>query len=157
MMLQKLVKAGAAHVSAHTQPQAGSPRLSVIGPDVRIVGDIITQGEMQIDGQVEGDITCQTVVVGEGARIAGEVTAESVQVHGELTGKINAGKVRIAKSAKVISDITHEVIEIEAGAHVEGHIIRRSNAAKAAIAQEKAEKKANGAAAPASPQPAAQA
>jgi len=109
--------------------------LSVIGPDVRIVGDIITQGEMQIDGQVEGDITCQTLVVGEGARIIGEVTAENVRVHGHLTGKIVATQVAIAKSAQVEGDITHETLEIEAGASLEGHLIRKGGSAPKAVAQ----------------------
>jgi cytoskeletal protein CcmA (bactofilin family) len=121
-MLRKLAKGGTVlgnGSAARTVP------LSVIGPDVRIVGDIITQGEMQIDGQVEGDITCQTLVVGEGARITGEVTADTVRVHGALTGKINANQVMVAKSAQVVGDITHETLEIEAGGHLEGHLIHK--------------------------------
>ncbi|MGE5504525.1 MAG: bactofilin family protein [Actinomycetota bacterium] len=102
----------------------------MIGADVRIVGDIITQGEMQIDGQVDGDITCQRLVVGEGGRIAGEVSAETVEVHGELSGKVNASTVIIAKSARVIGDITHDSLEIEAGAYMEGHCIRKGGHAK---------------------------
>ena len=122
-MLQKLVK----NVAAVTGSNAHHGTiLSVIASDVRIVGDIITQGEIQVDGQVDGDITCANLVVGEGARISGEVTAEQVRVHGELTGKINASMVRIAKSARVIGDVAHESLEIEAGAHVEGHCIHRN-------------------------------
>ncbi len=121
-MLQKLVK----NVTAATGSSAHHGAiLSVIASDVRIVGDIITQGEIQVDGQVDGDITCATLVVGEGARIAGEVTANHVRVHGELTGKINAAVVGIARSARVIGDIAHESLEIEAGAHVEGHCLHR--------------------------------
>lgn len=140
-MLQKLVKTA----SQSTNGGGGGkshPRLSVIGPDVRIVGDIITQGEMQIDGQVEGDITCQVLVVGEGARITGEVNADSVRVHGELTGKIHAVAVVIAKSARVVGDISHDSLEIEAGAHMEGHLLRKGSAPrKAEPAAEKPAKK----------------
>lgn len=118
-MLQKLTKSMPSQNSRPTAP------LSVIGPDVRIIGNILTQGEMQIDGQVEGDITCQTLVVGEGARIAGAVIAESVRVHGHLSGRIDANTVMIARSAEVVGDITHESLEIEAGGHVEGHLIRK--------------------------------
>ena len=126
-MFQKLAK---------VNPMGGSSsksgaHLSVIGPDVRIVGDIFTQGEMQIDGQVEGDIACQKLVVGDGACIKGAVSAETVQVHGELHGRITATTVAIAKSAKVIGDITHQILEIEAGADVEGHIARNSGHADA--------------------------
>lgn len=121
-MLQKLAKDMGLSSNSHG---ARANPLSVIGPDVRIVGDIITQGEMQIDGIVEGDITCQTLVVGAGARIIGAVVAESVRVHGHLAGKIDATTVMIARTAEVMGDITHESLEIEAGGHVEGHLIRK--------------------------------
>lgn len=130
-MLRKLAKGGS--VLGNGSAQRGVA-LSVIGPDVRIVGDIITQGEMQIDGQVEGDITCQTLVVGEGARITGEVTADTVRVHGALTGKINANQVMVAKSAQVVGDITHETLEIEAGGHLEGHLIHKGTSPAKALA-----------------------
>ena len=145
-MLRKLVRAGSS--ATNSSSRSGAP-LSVIGPDVRIVGDIITQGEMQIDGQVEGDITCQTLVVGEGARISGEVTAECVKVHGELHGKIHAGTILIAKSAKVVGDVTHDSLEIEAGAQIEGHIARKGGSHPAEAKEAPLPfKKANGAAHP---------
>ena len=147
-MLPKLGKAfGAVSAAAHghsARHGSGSLPLSVIGPDVKIVGNIITQGEMQIDGQVEGDIACQRLLVGEGGRITGEVTAETVQVHGELTGKINASTVLITKSGRVTGDVTQDSLEIEAGASMEGRLIRR-NGIKAL--EQPAAHKGNGAAA----------
>ena len=119
-MLQKLVRNASSHSSAH---QAGV--LSVISPNVRIVGDIVSQGEVHVDGEIDGNISCQLLTVGEGARISGEVTAESVKVHGELSGKINAPTVSITRTAKVTGDVIHESLEIEVGAYFEGHCIRR--------------------------------
>ena len=110
--------------NSHSNNQHGSV-LSVIASDVRIVGDIIAQGEIQVDGKVDGDIICATLVIGEGARISGEVSAGLVKVHGELVGKINASVVSIARSACVQGDVTHESLEIEAGARLEGHCIRK--------------------------------
>ncbi|CAA7617702.1 polymer-forming cytoskeletal protein [Magnetospirillum sp. UT-4] len=150
-MFQRLAKVNQA-MGVVTQRSSAVP-LSVIGPDVRIVGDIITQGEMQIDGQVEGDITCHKLVVGEGAVISGAVTAETVKVHGTLSGRVNAGTIVIARSAKVVGDINHDSLEIEAGAEIEGHIVRKAPSAhdgkKAAAPHAK---KGNGAAQP-QPQP----
>jgi len=118
-MLQKLVRN--THIGNHAQPAI----LSVISPNVRIVGDIVSQGEVHVDGQIDGNISCQVLTVGEGARIVGEVTAESVKVHGELSGKINSPVVSITKTAKVVGDVIHESLEIEVGAYFEGHCIRR--------------------------------
>ncbi|CAA7619754.1 Cell shape determination protein CcmA [Candidatus Terasakiella magnetica] len=149
-MLPKFGKAVSAAVHSSRSNHAGLP-LSVIGADVRIVGNIYTQGEMQIDGQVEGDITCQRLLVGEGGRITGEVTAETVQVHGALTGKISASAVTIARSANVVGDVIQDSLEIEAGASMEGRLIRKTATPKAL------EHKGNGAAEPAvqiaAPQP----
>lgn len=146
-MLPKLGKAlgAVSHGSHSSRHGANGLPLSVIGADVRIVGNIFTQGEMQIDGQVEGDIACHRLLVGEGARITGEVTAETVQVHGELNGKINASAVTIAKSAKVTGDVIQDSLEIEAGAEMEGRLVRRSSPVKAI---EHAPAKGNGAEAP---------
>ncbi|CAA7615904.1 polymer-forming cytoskeletal protein [Magnetospirillum sp. SS-4] len=148
-MLPKLGKAfGAVSSAAHSVSRSsqGLP-LSVIGPDVRIVGNIITQGEMQIDGQVEGDISCHRLLVGEGGRITGEVSAETVQVHGELNGKINASTVLITKSGRVTGDVTQDSLEIEAGASMEGRLIRRGSVK--ALEQQAAAGKGNGSAEPA--------
>ncbi len=120
-MLQKLVR----NASSNHAPAAQAGILSVISPNVRIVGDIVSQGEVHVDGEIDGNISCQILTVGEGARISGEVTAESVKVHGDLSGKINAPIVSITKTARVTGDIIHESLEIEVGAYFEGHCIRR--------------------------------
>jgi len=100
--------------------------LSLIGADVRIVGNISTEGEIQIDGQLEGDIACRHLLIGETGRVTGEVTAETTRVHGEVVGKITAGAVVIARAGRIAGDIIHDSIEIEAGARLEGRLIRKS-------------------------------
>lgn len=110
------------------KPSSGgraSPPLSIIGVDVHIVGNITTEGEIQIDGQVDGDISCHALVVGPAARIAGEIIAEAVRIHGEVTGRLAADSVVIGRTGRVAGDICHGSLEIEAGAQVEGHILRK--------------------------------
>lgn len=148
-MLPKLGKSLGVSSGGHgARTGTGGVPLSVIGADVRIVGNIFTQGEMQIDGQVEGDITCHCLMVGEGARITGEVTAETVRVHGELNGKITADSVTIAKSARVVGDVIQDSLEIEAGASMEGRLVRKTGSVKA-LEQHPPAGKGNGAGEPA--------
>ena len=128
-MLRRLGKGSG---SGGSSSRASMP-LSVIGADVRIVGDIITQGEMQIDGQLDGDITCARLVVGEGARLTGTIRAETLRIHGQLNGSVFATAVIIARSAEVVGDITHETVEIEAGARLEGRLIRNANVVTPAL------------------------
>ena len=97
---------------------------SLISADLHIVGDMHSQGEIQIDGAIDGDIRTHSLLVGEGARIIGEIVADTVIVHGNVTGQIKARSVELAKSAHVIGDILHEDLAIETGAFLEGHCKR---------------------------------
>ena len=97
---------------------------SIISTDMRIVGDLSSEGEIQIDGAVDGDIRSKTLLVGETAIIKGEIAADSVNVHGTLNGQIKAHSVNLFRSSHVVGDIIHEDLAIEKGAFLEGHCKR---------------------------------
>src|SRR5262245_39763458 len=61
---------------------------SVIGPDLTIHGNLTSKGEVQVDGEVQGDIHGTYVVVGERARITGGVVAEEIVVRGHVMGSV---------------------------------------------------------------------
>jgi len=100
----------------------GAP--SIISANLHIVGNLKTEGEIQVDGVIDGDVTAVSLTVGAHARIAGELVADDIIVHGQISGKISARQVRLAKTAKVVGDIVHEVLAIEAGSHIEGQLRR---------------------------------
>ncbi|MBM3566367.1 MAG: polymer-forming cytoskeletal protein [Alphaproteobacteria bacterium] len=122
-----------------------SPPPSIVSADMRLIGDLVSQGEVHIDGVVEGDIRAKTLLIGETADIKGEILAEQVRVHGRVTGQIKSRVVHLASTAHVAGDVLHEALSIETGAFIEGNCERmndrRDNASAAATA----------AAAPASP------
>lgn len=93
---------------------------SIISIDLRIVGDVNSEGEVQVDGVIEGDIRTKVLLVGETAVIKGEIVADSIHVHGTVHGQIKARAVDLAKTAHVTGDILHEDLSIEAGAYLEG-------------------------------------
>ena len=97
---------------------------SIISRDLKIVGDLLSDGEIQIDGMVSGDIRTRTLIVGETARVKGEIVAESIRVLGRVDGHIKAKSVRLAATAHVVGDILHEDLSIETGAFLEGHCKR---------------------------------
>ncbi len=98
---------------------------SIIGTNCSLAGDILSDGEVHIDGQVVGDVRCVTLVIGEAGGVTGEIVAETVRVLGSVTGQIAANAVELARSARIIGDITHDSLSVEAGAHVEGRFNRR--------------------------------
>ena len=97
---------------------------SIISSDVRIVGDLQSQGEVQVDGAIDGDIRTHTLLVGEGAYITGEIISDTVIIRGNVTGQVKARSVELAKTAHVIGDILHEDLAMETGAFLEGHCKR---------------------------------
>lgn len=114
-----------------TQPRvAGKSAPSVIASDLRVVGNLITEGDLQIEGTVDGDIDANVLIIGQGAQINGEVRAADVAVNGGVKGRIRGTKVRLSETAHVDGDIVHASISIEAGAHFEGSIHRDENPLK---------------------------
>jgi cytoskeletal protein CcmA (bactofilin family) len=103
------------------------PAASVLSSDLTITGNVLTSGDIQIEGIVEGDIRAHTLVVGESATVKGEVIAEEVIVHGRVTGRLRGMKVRLSTSARCEGDIIHKTIAIESGAHFEGSVQRQDD------------------------------
>ena len=93
---------------------------SVIGPDLTINGNLISKGEVQIDGEVQGDIQGTYVVIGEKARITGGIVAEEIVVRGHVMGSVRGKRVMLQSSSHVEGDIFHQALAIEQGAFFEG-------------------------------------
>ncbi|MFN0043092.1 MAG: polymer-forming cytoskeletal protein [Alphaproteobacteria bacterium] len=103
---------------------SGGQMPSIIAADVRIVGQFSSQGDVQIDGTVEGDVRAKTVTIGPTGAITGEVVADSISISGAVNGRLRAKNVSLARSARVKGDIAHESLSIEAGAQFEGQVER---------------------------------
>ncbi len=110
---------------------------SLISQDMRITGDLVSDGDIQVDGTIDGNVKTGMLTVGEEAQIRGEIEADSVRVCGSVTGQIKARSVEIVKTAKVVADIIHETLSIEAGASITGNIKRADAKAPAPAIIEK--------------------
>lgn len=112
--------------SGKSDSQSGAAP-SIISADMKVVGDLQSGGDVQIEGSVEGDIKSRTVTIGEAAKINGSVNADTASILGSVNGKINAVTVRIAKSANVQGDINYQTLSIEEGAVIDGQIRRNGS------------------------------
>ncbi len=102
-------------------PTPASPRVSTIGPDLKIVGNLVCSGELHIEGRVEGDIESRIIAVKPGAQIDGGLSAESITVGGEVIGQVRAPTVNVSGTARLLGDVLHRTLAVESGAHLEGH------------------------------------
>jgi cytoskeletal protein CcmA (bactofilin family) len=93
---------------------------STIGEDLKIVGNVSSKGEIQLEGHVQGDVSCVALVLGESSKLEGNVIAEDVVIRGHLTGSVRALRVTLQSMAHVEGDIYHQSLAVEKGAFFEG-------------------------------------
>lgn len=110
------------------KPPPGSGAPSIISADLRILGDILCEGDVQLEGVVEGDVRTKSLTVGETALVKGSVYCDTARIRGTVDGEIHARTVLLARTARVRGDITHESIAIEAGAYLDGRCRRLDEA-----------------------------
>ncbi len=96
---------------------------SIIGSDIKIIGNISTPGEIHLDGIIEGDIDCGTLTVGEHGIVTGTIKADSVTLRGTVEGKLKAKTAHLEATAKVNGDVTYGTMTMEAGVQVDGKLI----------------------------------
>ena len=103
------------------------------GNDLKIIGQglkIFSQGTLQVDGEIEGDVGGAEVIIGEKGRVSGTVAAERVIVRGTISGVIRGATVTLQSSSHVEGDIHHMSLAIEQGAEFDGRCRRAADASQ---------------------------
>ncbi|MBO6827058.1 MAG: polymer-forming cytoskeletal protein [Sneathiella sp.] len=94
---------------------------SIIAKGLVITGDLISDGEVQIDGLVTGNIQAETLTIGETSHVTGDIDAETITIRGKVDGNIRGGDVVMGETASVRGDVTNRSLNIEPGAKIDGH------------------------------------
>lgn len=114
-----------------------SSTFSVIGSDVKIKGDVEASADLHVDGSIEGDIKCSSLVQGETSQITGGVVAETARLAGKVDGSIRARELVVLRSAQIHGDVQYEALTIEQGAQVDGRFAHGTKANDAVAASKK--------------------
>jgi cytoskeletal protein CcmA (bactofilin family) len=107
---------------AMKQPNPSVAAPSLIGADLVVQGTISSQGEIQIDGRVEGTVRARSVVVGDAAFVEGEIVADVLTIRGRASGIIQSRTTRINSGARVEGELLQEILTVEMGAHLDGTV-----------------------------------
>src|SRR5262249_5668003 len=91
-----------------------------IGEDLTITGNVTSKGEIPVDGEIQGDIRCSSLLLGDKAQMRGEGVAEGIVVGGRLGGWIKGLRSTRPGPSHVEGDIFHQSLAIEQGAYFEG-------------------------------------
>lgn len=118
---------GATHDDRHeisTGSPAGRVQHSILSADTKLTGDLVSSGDVTVEGTIDGSIKCRSLTLCGQPTIKGSVEAETAHVSGAFTGELRANKVILNKTAKMRGDIYQEILEIHTGADFEGKVAR---------------------------------
>src|SRR4051812_12306499 len=92
-------------------PRANESSMSIIGPGMRIVGDLITAGTVRVEGTIEGTVSAgKAVVIGKEGEVIGDVITQDAVIGGRVRGTVTA----------------ESRLELQATAQIEGQICARA-------------------------------
>jgi cytoskeletal protein CcmA (bactofilin family) len=97
---------------------------SLLSESLTVEGNVLGEGEVQIDGVVRGDVRVGKLTIGETGHVEGQIFCETIEVRGRVIGTITAKQVRLYGTAYVDGDVTHEQLAIETGAFFQGRSLK---------------------------------
>lgn len=104
--------------------------LSIIGTGMRVVGDIMAEGVVKVEGVVSGTVRAgRQVLVAKGGEVEGDIITREAIVGGEVRGSIQAQeRVEIQATSVVHGDITTKRLLVQEGGELNG-VLRMGEAA----------------------------
>ncbi len=103
---------------------------SILGPELKIDGDIDVRGNLLIYGQVTGNVTSQgTINSAKNSLVEGNISAENASIHGIVKGDLNINnKVLLGRGSHLEGNLQATIITIEEGAKFDGmcHMIQEN-------------------------------
>ena len=126
-------------------PTDSPDRLNVIVEGSKVIGDIITESNLRIDGEVLGNVTSASkVVIGINGKVKGNLSCKDADIEGYVEGIIKAENLlSLRKNANVTGEISTAKIQIEEGAKFSGNC-KMSNMIKVASSEEPVMEKQKG-------------
>jgi cytoskeletal protein CcmA (bactofilin family) len=111
--------------AAVNQAPATTRSVAMIGPSIKIKGEVSGDEDLLIQGRVEGtiDLKSNELSVGQSGQVVADIVAKVVKIEGEVTGDISGKEnVVISKSGNVRGNIVAPRVTLEDGAIFKGSI-----------------------------------
>ena len=103
---------------------------SILGPELKIDGNIDVNGDLLIYGEVAGNVLSKgTINSAQGSIVQGNISAENASIHGTVKGDLNIRqKVILGKGSHLEGNLQAAIITIEEGAKFDGmcHMIKEN-------------------------------
>lgn len=111
---------------------------TLIGRQTEILGDVRFSGGLHVDGKIKGKVLAEpsnkgaALSVSENGLVEGDVRVPNIVLNGRVTGDVHATeRIQLAAKARVNGNVYYKILEIEAGAEINGQLVRESAEAPA--------------------------
>ena len=100
---------------------------SIISKDLSIKGNLTSEGLLEIEGRIEGDIIGNIITLRETANVNGNITAKILNIKGKFDGTIKSERINISGKADIKGTLEYVSLCVEDGASIEGELKRVSD------------------------------
>ena len=108
------------NIPTMTSPNRKDDIPSIIAADLKIVGNLMCSGAIEVEGEIEGNVTCGTVTIRRTGSIKGDVTADVIQVDGEVNGLVKGRNITLSETGRITGMIMYEALSVKDGAYIDG-------------------------------------
>lgn len=98
--------------------------ITTVAAGTKIAGNLSATGEVVVEGYVEGDCTCEALVIKIGAVVAGRVKAQSAVIAGSVEGDVAVCDLEVRDGAHLKGDVRYKDLHMEHGAILEASVRR---------------------------------
>ena len=115
--------------SEFRRPEAGNE--SVIDPHARFNGKYVSDRDLRIEGEAQGEIECQgTLIISPQARVRSAIKAHNVIINGDYEGDVDCGgRFEVGATGRIKGAVKTQVLVVKEGAHWEGSVTMTSEPA----------------------------
>ena len=100
---------------------ASGEHFSIVSAECYFQGTLSVQGSLRVDGHLAGSVdNARQVIVGEGGKITGDVTAQTIVCGGDIEGNVCAEMLEVLAKASIKGDIRAQKMIVEEGGRIEG-------------------------------------
>ncbi|MGM0417388.1 MAG: bactofilin family protein [Thermodesulfobacteriota bacterium] len=98
--------------------------LSIIDKDLRVEGELSSEGKLVIKGVVKGSISGESVIIAEEGQVYSDMEVNDLTIGGGFEGKVQAlGKVVILSSGKCTGTVTCNDLIVESGGIINAEVV----------------------------------
>lgn len=100
---------------------------TVIGAGCKVTGDINTDHIVQIHGEIIGNVTAETIIIGRGGRVVGKISASNLFLHGALEGPAIVNTANIFNAAQMTGTLSYRTLNITGNTGLECKLAKRKD------------------------------